>query len=423
MTNPSEPRPGQAERLQLRIAEALRGTSFVFEGASQAADRSCAVCGSELAGAAHASAAIPERVYCSMDRHAWVCNPCFTKFQRHANWRVESPYMRQLHAPITVEQLSPLDERCRIVQFRFAPDRPVTDSDLQLAAAFLRQYPEVPFRVYGRDVAIRDLEFLSYFTFVKSFQADLWDLDNLDGLRLLPSDLQRLAVGSTKSRRHSLRFLEHFPALKRLFLDGHSKDFEAVSQLGQLESLTLKSITLPDLSALTRLTRLKSLDIKLGGTKDLSLLPKIGKLRYLELWMVRGLTDLSAVGELDHLQYLFLQALKQVSALPSFRKLRSLRRVRLETMKGLYDLSGIREAPALEELIAVDMRHLTSEAFRPLAGHSTLRAALIGLGSAKKNKAAYALLNLPKVEGKFQFAPEDQDHPCAPSSSTHAPGS
>jgi hypothetical protein len=137
------------------------------------------------------------------------------------------------------------------------------------------------------------------------------------------------------------------------------------------------------------------------------LLPKIGKLRYLELWMIRGLTDLNSIAELEYLQYLFLQALKQVTALPSFSKLRSLRRVELMTMKGLQDLSPIAEAPALEELIVDDTRQLAPEAFRPFLGHPTLRRALIGLGSRKKNQEASALLGLPKVEGKFVFTSPD----------------
>ena len=44
--------------------------------------------------------------------------------------------------------------------------------------------------------------------------------------------------------------------LKQLFLESHSKDFDAVGSLMQLETLGLRSITLPDLSVLTRLGRL-----------------------------------------------------------------------------------------------------------------------------------------------------------------------
>ena len=69
---------------------------------------------------------------------------------------------------------------------------------------------------------------------------------------------------------------------------------------------------MPDLSLLLPLTGLRSLDLKLGGTRDLGLLPRLGELRYLELWMIRGLTDITAVGRIPSLRALFLQALRQV---------------------------------------------------------------------------------------------------------------
>jgi hypothetical protein len=47
---------------------------------------------------------------------------------------------------------------------------------------------------------------------------------------------------------------------------------------GNFTSLTLRSITLPDLSLLLPLSQLRALDIKLGGTRDLTLLPQIGAL-------------------------------------------------------------------------------------------------------------------------------------------------
>ena len=171
-----------------------------------------------------------------------------------------------------------------------------------------------------------------------------------------------------------------------------------LSELTSLEDLTLRSITLPDLSLLVSMRNLLSLAIKLGSTRDLSLLPEIGKLRYLELWMIRGLHDISAVGKIRTLQYLFLQALRRVERVPSLRDLHLLRRIHLETMKGLSDLRPIADAPALEELLMIDMPHLQPDAFRPFVGHETLKAASIGLGSDRKNTALKGVLDLPDVE-------------------------
>jgi len=404
-----------SERLRLKIAEALRGTTWIVETSAEGGQGSCGVCGLMLADSLLLGKGHRKVIYSTRDRQTWICSTCFWEFRKVAGWKTESPHMRELRLPITTDQLYPLDPRCRIVQFAIMTGPPLTEADFQLVAGFLRQYPDIPFRVYGGNPALKDLDFLRHFPFVKKFQVDVWDLESLDGLRFLPDDLERLAVGSTKSKRQSLRFLQRFPALKQLFLESHSKDFDAVGSLMQLETLGLRSITLPDLSVLTRLGRLKSLAIKLGGTKDLSLLHQIGKLRYLELWMIRGLADLSSLGGLECLQYLVLETLKHVQALPSFRKLRLLRRVRLLNMKGLRDLSGISEAPALEDLVVFEMRHLTADAFRPFVGHPALRTVSVGLGSRSKDAAVHALLRLPTVEGRFQFTPEEGGDCASPS--------
>ncbi len=311
------------------------------------------------------------------------------------------PFHREIQTPVTADQLEPLDPRCQTVQFNSL----LTDGDFQQLSKFMQQYPQVELRVYGNyDGKITNLAFLKHFPFIKQFSVEIWQLDNLDGLAFLPSDLESLGLGQTKSKRHSLRFLERFPALKTLYIEGHTKDFATIRHLECLEDLTLRSITLPDLSDLTALHQLKSLDIKLGGTTNLELLPRIGRLRYLELWLIRGLTDIAPVAEVESLQYLFLQALKRVSRIPSLHKLVELRRLHVQTMKGLTDLSPICTAPSLEELVISDMAHLQTAAFRPFISHPTLKAASIGIGSRKKNEAVRDMLNLPSVQGAFAFA-------------------
>ena len=93
--------------------------------------------------------------------------------------------------------------------------------------------------------------------------------------------------------------------------------------------------------------------------------------------------------------------LRQVNVLPPMRGLTSLRRVWLETMKGVTDLSPLRDAPALRQLALVDMSHLQPEALRPLVGHPTLTDLRAGLGSKKKNEAAYSVVPL-QSEGDWR---------------------
>jgi hypothetical protein len=312
------------------------------------------------------------------------------------------PFLRDVRSPITNDQLRPLDPRCERVQF----SAPLTETDHIKLAKFLAAYPDVPLRIYGHySVRLPNLSFLRHYPFISGFQVDLWSLESTAGIDHLPDSLESFGFGQTKSKNISLDFLRRFTRLKDLYLEGHTKNIEAVSTLAHLERLTLRSITLPDLKLLIPLRQLWSLDIKLGGTKDLRLLPQIGGLKYLELWMIKGLQDVSVIAEITTLQNLFLQSLKNVTVLPSFRSLRHLRRVTLDTMKGITDLSPIADAPVLEELLVFAANQLKSDAFKPFIGHPSLKAASIGLGSIRKDEQAKALLGLPKCHGsKTEFA-------------------
>ena len=301
------------------------------------------------------------------------------------------PFIREISSPITKHQLRPLDRRCEVVQF----SDPLTDRDFKKLSDFMRSYPNVELRIYGHDKTEPDLNFLRHFGFVRHLRLDAYTVQDFDGLAFASADLQSLGIGATKSKRHSLSFLERFRKLRTLQLEGQTKDIDVVGRLNKLGQLDLRSITLPDLSVLTPLKSLLSLSIKLGGTRNLELLARIGRLRYLELWRILGLSDVSAVAGVKTLQFLFLEALKNVKQLPSFAPLKKLRRVHLESMKGITDLRAVAAAPALEELFLGSMSSLKVEAIKPFRRHPALRRAWLDMGSWKKLRAAEGLLGLP----------------------------
>ncbi|MEH0933522.1 hypothetical protein [Micromonospora sp. CPCC 205558] len=309
--------------------------------------------------------------------------------------RLFEPIIREVGSPLTEEMLRPLDPRCEVVQF----GHPLSDADFQTLADWLRDYPAVTLRAFA-DGTGADLDFLRFFPTLRAFHADFSyrTLVSLDGLNHLPADLTYLGLGQTK-KRLSLAPLARFTELQRLYLEGQSKDIEVIGHLRTITSLTLRSITLPNLSLLVPLTRLRALDLKLGGTRDLALLPEVGALQYLELWMVRGLHDLTPIADIPTLEYLFLQALKQVAALPSFGNCTHLTRVHLETMNGLSDLTPLLTAPALTQLTIADMPQLQPADVAVLAAHPTLQQLSAGLGSRRKNDEVARLLPLPPVHG------------------------
>jgi hypothetical protein len=309
------------------------------------------------------------------------------------------PFLRNVSSPLSPKMLSPLDSRCRVVQF----SEPLAESDYLKLSAFLSDYPSVSLRVYGGINPMEDLEFLRFFPAVTKFQADLWRLGSLSGLRHLSPELTFLGLGAAKAKSLSLGILARFENLEELFIEGLTKDMAAVGNLRNLQRLTLRSITLPDLSLMKPLKKLISLDLKLGGTRNLALLPEIGTLKYLELWMIKGFSDLSSVSSMPHLQFLFLQALRNVMELPDMKNLARLRRIHLETMKGVTSLDSLASAPALEELLVLDCSHLNVEDFTCLKGHPSLKRVSVGLGSIRKNEGVKELLGLPETSPRTEF--------------------
>lgn len=305
--------------------------------------------------------------------------------------------IRQLRPPLAPEMLQPLHAACEFVQF----DTAFAEHEYMALGRFLGTYPRVTLRVFGRP-GLRDLSFLRHFPRLRRFHADLWELERLEGLELLSGDLEYLGLGQTK-RRQSLSPLSRFGSLRELYLEGHTRDIDVLLTLGQVEKVTLRSITLPDLHVLSAFTALLSLDIKLGGTKSLGELPRFTQLKYLELWRILGLDDLSFLSDLASLQYLFLEALPRVAQLPDVSGLSNLRKVHLQSLRGLSDLTPIAHVPNLRELVVLQMPQLAASAFEPFVGHSALRAATVGLRNARLNEQVKALLGLPPAGGKAHF--------------------
>jgi hypothetical protein len=153
--------------------------------------------------------------------------------------------IRDVESPLTEKMLRPPHPRCQRIQFRSR----LSDPDFRTLADWLQEYPWVALRAY--DDYLDDLEFLRFFPTIRQFMADGLDLTSFYGLQYLPGELSHLSLGQTR-KRLSLAPIGRFTSLRRLFLEGHTRDIDVVQQLRHLSSLTLRSITLTDLSYSSR---------------------------------------------------------------------------------------------------------------------------------------------------------------------------
>ena len=226
-------------------------------------------------------------------------------------------------------------------------------------------------------------------------------LTSFDWLADVAPDLVELTLAQTRSKKPSLAPLLRFQNLRTLYLEGHHRGIEVVGELSALEDLTLRSITVADLSWLRPLKKLWSLDIKLGGTHDLSPLSGLKGLKYLELWQILGLDSVEIVAELPGLQNLFLQSLKRVTTLEPLARARKLRRLSLEDLSSVTSLAPLAVCHALQEFHLSDEKgQWHPEDLIPVLSNPALRAAGVSLWSRKKDARLDDLL---RAHGKQRY--------------------
>lgn len=231
----------------------------------------------------------------------------------------------------------------------------------------------------------------------------IWELESLDFLNAVTEGLKGLILGQTKSRKPDLAVLSRFKDLETVYIEGHRKNIEVLSELTNLMDVTLRSITTPNISYLRPLERMWSLDIKLGGIKDLYAIEGMENIKYLELWMIKGLTDIGFISGLYGLQNLFLQALRRVKCLPDMVRLKKLKRICLWDMKGLEDVNSLEHAPALEEFALACSQGIQPEDYLPVLRNKSLKRACAGLGSLKKNRKFEELCSEFNIE-EYHFS-------------------
>jgi hypothetical protein len=120
---------------------------------------------------------------------------------------------------------------------------------------------------------------------LESLSVGIFELRDFEFLHQVTPTLKALYLGATRSKSPALAPLDRFRSIRTLYIEGHKKDIDVLRDLSQLEDLTLRSITMPDVSYLTPLTKLWSLDVKLGGIRSFAGVEGKASIKYLELWV------------------------------------------------------------------------------------------------------------------------------------------
>jgi Leucine-rich repeat (LRR) protein len=314
------------------------------------------------------------------------------------------------------------------IQFATPPSRDALET---LEKEILKKRQDFEVRFYGFYRSVCDLGFLQFIPSVSKLVVNclsgpienverIGDLQRLTSLKVgitqlrdfsflerLPPLLDTLYLEEAQSKKLSLKAIVRFSRLRRLYIERHHKDLESIGTLPNLQSLVLRSITVPSLSFLTPLSSLRVLNLKLGGTTKLDELSELLNLRELEMWQVRKLEDIRVVASIPKLETLKLQDLPNVTKVPSLASCSSLKTVFVKHLKNLEDLSSIAEAPHLEHFALTGSSKCLPEAFMPFVNHQTLKDIWVGLGSAKRNRAVHEMFAGSRIELKPPLASAD----------------
>jgi hypothetical protein len=283
--------------------------------------------------------------------------------------------------------------------------------------------PDVEIRVYGHHSSECDLRFARLLPNVRRFAADclvratgveaiveiphleslsldIFELTDFNLLARVSPGLTTLSLGATRSKRPNLKPLSNFQSLRVLQIEGHSRSIEVLSQLTELEDVTLRSITTANLQYLAPLPKLWSLDIKLGGIRSFAGIDGKESIKYLEVWQVRDFRNIDVVGTLCGLQNLFLQSLPHVESFPGLKDSLALRRIVVDNLKGLRDFKALESAPFLEEFALLSGCRQSSEQLLPVLRNPRVRRVTALFGGERKNNE---FSHLCEEYGKAEF--------------------
>ncbi len=310
----------------------------------------------------------------------------------------------RLQYPLTDESLERIKASTKqiMIPSYFSPD------ECKSVAAAMERTPNATLIQLGY---VNNLDFLEYFPKLISLRLE-GPYDSLSQLKQLLY-LQDLTIDIGKPGTVTLNDVAELKQLKRLALSGSAyKGVKATRQLvasmktlchlPHLQVLAFNGLTLPDLEVIPHIPSLRSLTLTQCSIADLSAIGMSKTLLHLHIG--NCLTQsLAFITPLSSLQWLSLSYLSKVDHLPSMSSLSCLRKLELDTLVNLKDFSPIYGCPSLEDLVLTAPKNVEPDDLSFLRDHSTLKRAWIELGSRKRNVRVKNLLQLPSAGARSRF--------------------
>ncbi|KVA30654.1 hypothetical protein WI44_11000 [Burkholderia cepacia] len=253
-------------------------------------------------------------------------------------------------------------------------------------AASLRDLPEI------RDLAVDCLseivheEEVGLLPKLKRLSFGVFKLNRPDFLDTIDvGRLERLVLAENHKRNIDLSPLAQCGSLTELFIQGHSKDIDAIAGLSRLRKLTLSSYAKKHpLGFISAISNLREMTLILGGRDDIDDLSST-TIEMLQILRVRGLSTLGDLSRLPSLSALRIEDQLQLSRLDLCGA--KLERLSLFNCRNLAELPGLDVQDRLREFrasgVALDLNALRDRDWSPVT-----RSVSLFSGSMKWNDDA-----------------------------------
>lgn len=162
-------------------------------------------------------------------------------------------------------------------------------------------------------------------------------------------NLSYLCLVETRKNNIDLRYLDNYQKIETLFLNGHSKNIDAVGSLSALTRISLSISSKVSISFLNKLQSLKKLTLILGGRINLDELENY-HLEDLEIIRVKGFNRFDNVSEFKNLKKLLIEDQIQLEKIQFNREIPNLSDLRILNCKALSKLEDVLFLKSLERI-------------------------------------------------------------------------
>jgi hypothetical protein len=173
-------------------------------------------------------------------------------------------------------------------------------------------------------------------------EKDFLSWENLKGISFL-------CLVDTHKNNLDLRYLNEYPNVAALFLNGHTKNIDAVGSMSKLLELSLSIPSKASISFVNQLFKLRQLRLILGGRTNLEEIQNYG-IEELEIVRVRGFHSFENLSEFRKLKRLLIEDQIQMKKISISKELPDLADFKILNCKTLAQLEGVRHLTALHQL-------------------------------------------------------------------------